>query len=305
MAMPSIRSHLLKMLLKREIRKTSHRPFSQCRTLMDRQVRLFKNANGVSQSSESVGGRDAQWLIPERAALNAAVLYLHGGAYVSGSISSHRALASHIAKASQVRVLLLDYRLAPEHPFPAALDDAVTAFEWMQSELGLQPNRIVIAGDSAGGGLSLATALRIRNSGRPLPRALVALCPWTDLTCSGESYQTLRHKDPFFPTADRLQQAALEYADQTPLNHPQVSPRFADLRWLPEIYIQVGSDEALLSDSVDLANQATKAGVKVRIEEWPGMWHVWQAFCDWMPESREAISRIGNYINDVLARDAS
>lgn len=202
--MPSIRSHLLKMLLKHSIRKTSHLPFAQCRTLMDRQVRLFKNASGVSQSAVEVGERNAQWLIPERAVANAAVLYLHGGAYVSGSIRSHRALASHIAKASRVRVLLLDYRLAPEHPFPAALDDAVAAFAWLQSELGLQPDRIVIAGDSAGGGLSLATALRIRDSGQPLPRAIVALSPWTDLTCSGESFGRLSHKDPFFPTADRL-----------------------------------------------------------------------------------------------------
>ncbi|MBD9427818.1 alpha/beta hydrolase [Pseudomonas sp. PDM15] len=303
--MPSIRSHLLKVLLKREIRKTSHLPFSQCRTLMDRQVRLFKNASGVSQSAVKVGERDAQWLVPERAVADAAVLYLHGGAYVSGSLRSHRALASHIARASQVRVLLLDYRLAPEHPFPAALDDAVAAFAWLQSELGLQPDRIVIAGDSAGGGLSLATALRIRNSGQPLPRALVALSPWTDLTCSGKSFERLSHKDPFFPTADRLQQAALAYARQIPLNHPEVSPRFADLRGLPDLYIQVGSDEVLLSDSVDLANQATKVGVKVRLEEWPGMWHVWQAFCDWMPESRDAISRIGQYINAALRRDAS
>ncbi len=303
--MLSIRSHLLKMLLRRSVRKTSHIPFSQCRPLMDRQVRLFKSARGVSQSCTRVGGRDAQWLIPQRAVADAAVLYLHGGAYVSGSIRSHRALASHIARASQVRVLLLDYRLAPEHPFPAALEDAVAAFEWMQSELRLQPDRIVIAGDSAGGGLSLATALRIRNSGQPLPRALVALSPWTDLTCSGESFARLGHKDPFFPTADRLHQAALAYAHQTPLNHPEVSPRFADLCGLPEIYIQVGSDEALLSDSVDLAKQASDARVSVRLEEWPGMWHVWQLFCDWMPESRDAISRIGDYINDALKRDAS
>jgi acetyl esterase/lipase len=232
-------------------------------------------------------------------------LYLHGGAYVSGSLKSHRTLASHIAKVSQVRVLLLDYRLAPEHPFPAALDDALAAFVWIQRELGVQPNRIVIAGDSAGGGLSLATVLRLRDIGHPLPRALVALSPWTDLTFSGESFERLRHKDPFFPTAERLQQAALAYAEQTPLNHPYISPRLADLRGLPDIYIQVGSDEALLSDSVDLANAAINAGVAVRIEEWPGMWHVWQAFCGWMPESRDALNRIGRYINHALTHDAT
>lgn len=298
--MPSIRSRMLKILLKHAIRKTSDVPFSASRADMDRQVKRFQTARGVSRRVVKVGSRDAEWFIPERAVADAAILYLHGGAYVSGSLRSHSALASHIARASQVRVLLLDYRLAPEHQFPAAQDDAIDAFMWIQSELGVQSNRIVIAGDSAGGGLSLAAALRLRDRGHSLPRALVVLSPWTDLTCSGESFEALAHKDPFFPTTDRLQQAALEYAGPTPLSHSEVSPRFADLRGLPDIYIQVGSDEALLSDSVDFAREALDAGVRVRVEEWPGMWHVWQLFCEWMPESRDAIARIGSFINSAV-----
>lgn len=302
MDMPSIRSHLLKIFLKRALRKASDLSLPQRRLAMDRQVERFKNAQGVSLSRVTIGGRAAEWLVPSQEVAGAAVLYLHGGAYTVGSLDSHRALASHIAKASKVRVLLLDYRLAPENPFPAALDDAVSAFVWIQRELGIKPERIVIAGDSAGGGLTLATVLRLRDRGHALPRALVLLSPWTDLTFSGESFERLRHQDPFFPTVDRLQQAALAYAGQSPLNHPEISPRLADLHGLPEIYIQVGAQEALLSDSIDLASEATKVGVRVRIEEWPGMWHVWQSFCDWMPESKDAIRRIGSYISDALPK---
>lgn len=291
-------------MLKRVLRKGSSLSLQERRADMDRNAKRFKDAAGVACQNVNINRRAAQWLIPDGAMADTAVLYLHGGAYTVGSPNSHRALASHIAKASQVRVLLLDYRLAPEHPFPAAVEDALNAFAWMQRTLKLYANRIIIAGDSAGGGLTVATALRLRDTGLTLPRALVCLSPWTDLTLSGETVNRLSHKDPFFPTPDRLKEAASAYAAKRSLSTPEISPLFADLRGLPELYIQVGSDEILLSDSLELAKAAKKAGVHVRIEEWPGMWHVWQVFCNLMPESREAISKIGNNIRTALATSA-
>lgn len=294
-AMPSIRSHLLKVLLKRRLRKGKALSLDDLRASMDRNGDRFKTAAGVTWEKVNVGERTAEWLTPSESIKDAAILYLHGGAYVVGSPSSHRALASNIARSTKARVLVLDYRLAPEHPYPAALDDAMCAFAWIQRTLKIAANRIVIMGDSAGGGLALATTVRLRDRGHKLPGALVALSPWTDLSVSGETTTSLCHKDPYFPTADRLKDAAAAYATTHPIDHPEISPLRADLHGFPPIYIQVGSDEVLLSDSVELAKAARAAGVFVKLEEWPGMWHVWHAFCHWMPESRDAIKRIGEF----------
>lgn len=298
--MPSIRSHLIKLYLKRTLRKSEHAPLDERRAQMNRNADRFKNAKGVSRRSVDVGGRPGEWLIPERTSADAAVLYLHGGAYTVGSLDSHRALASHIASAARVSVLLLDYRLAPEHPFPAALEDAVRAFSWIQETLAIGAGRIVVMGDSAGGGLALATALRLRDTERDGPRALICLSPWTDLSLSGESVKTLIGKDPFFPNTLRIQEAARSYAGGHALRHPEISPRFANLEGLPDLYIQVGTDEIVLSDSLDLAESAKRAGVTAQVDLWSGMWHVWQIFCDRMPESRRAIERIGRQIRFYL-----
>lgn len=298
--MPSIRSHLIKLYLKRTLRKSERSSLGERRAQMSRNAGRFKNAKGIFHRSVDVNGRPGEWLVPEQASTDTAVLYLHGGAYTVGSLDSHRALASHIASAARVSVLLLDYRLAPEHPFPSALEDALGAFTWIQETLAIGANRIVIMGDSAGGGLTLATALRLRDTKRDMPRALICLSPWTDLTLSGESVRNLIGKDPFFPNTVRIQEAALSYAGGHALTLPEISPRFASLEGLPDLYIQVGTDEIVLSDSLDLAESANRAGVTAQVDVWPGMWHVWQIFCDMMPESRRAIERIGRQIRFYL-----
>ncbi|HHH9283210.1 TPA: alpha/beta hydrolase, partial [Pseudomonas aeruginosa] len=213
--MPSFRSHVMKALLKVVVRRNATLSFEESRIAMNRSVSHFKTAKGVKSERVSVAGRPAEWLIPEGADSSAAVLFLHGGAYTQGSLDSHRAMVSHIAKSGHIRVLQLDYRLAPESPFPAAVDDATAAFEWIQQALNLTADRIVIAGDSAGGGLTLATALHLRDSGKALPAGLVCLSPWTDLTLKGESVERLRHRDPIFSSTDRLRASAAAYCGQT------------------------------------------------------------------------------------------
>ncbi|NMY51680.1 alpha/beta hydrolase [Pseudomonas sp. WS 5011] len=282
----------------------NHEPLgiNDIRQSLDLNSRRFKNAEGVHIKPTVAGASPAEWLIPEGEQANEAVLYLHGGAYVSGSLESHRSLASNIAKSSKVRVLLVEYRLAPEHPYPAAIDDATKAFEWIQAEHSIPADRIIIIGDSAGGGLTLATAMRLRDTSKRLPCSLICLSPWTDLSLSGESIKTMLKKDPFFSNTDFVAQAALDYAGSMSLESAEISPLFGSLKGLPPIFIQVGSDEILLSDSLRLANLARISGVDVQVKVWRGMWHVWQSFGNWMPESRDAIAEVGYIIQKNLSK---
>lgn len=303
--MPSLRSRLFRLYIRRALAKADPLSLVERRVLMDKKSERFKLARSVNQHRVMVGNCAAEWLIPAGELSGSAILYLHGGAYVVGSADSHRGLASRIAVASGVRVLLLDYRLAPEHPFPAALEDAVEAFGWIQEQLAIAAHNIVVMGDSAGGGLAIATTLRLRDSSKPLPVALACLSPWTDLSLSGPSVASLIGRDPFFSNTKRLEECALYYAGTRTVREPEISPLFADLQGLPTIFIQVGSDEILLSDSEEFAQEARRVGVDVQLEIWPGMWHVWQGFCDLMPESRDAIKRIGRNIRTALATSLS
>ncbi|MBZ4422820.1 alpha/beta hydrolase [Myxococcus sp. RHSTA-1-4] len=252
---------------------------------------------GVDVEPLTVAGRPAEWLRPHGGKPGRAVLYLHGGAYSAGSLASHRALAARIALACACPVLLLDYRLAPEHPFPAAIDDSAAAFTWMCSpSVGLDARRVALVGDSAGGGLSLALTLRLRDEGHPLPGAVVALSPWTDLELAGESITSRAAVDPFFPSTRRLRESAAAYAGATSLRHPYVSPIHADLRGLPPLYVQVGECEILLSDSEAVARRARDAGTEVTLEVWPGLWHVWHVLAAYLPEACHAIEGIGAFV---------
>jgi phosphinothricin tripeptide acetyl hydrolase len=236
----------------------------------------------------------AEWLAAPGARDDTAVLYLHGGGYVIGSPRSHRHLAAAIGDSAKSRVLLPDYRLAPEHPFPAAVDDAVAAYRWLLDRR-IAPARIVIAGDSAGGGLTVATLLALRDAGMPLPGAGVCISPWVDLTCGGASYATRAEVDPIVKRAgiDAMANAYLGGADaKTPL----ASPLFADLRGLPPLLIHVGDDEVLLDDSVQLAERARKAGVDATLDVWPKMVHVWHWFFPMLDEGHAAIDRIGTFV---------
>ena len=235
----------------------------------------------------------AEWLRPPSAEAGRVVLYLHGGGYVIGSPRSHRHLAAAIAGAAGASALVLDYRRAPEDPFPAAVDDAVASYRWLL-EQGTSPERIVIAGDSAGGGLTVATMVALRDAGLRQPAGAVCISPWVDLTGSGDSYRTKAAVDPIVarPGIDRMARAYLGATDpRTPL----ASPLFADLRGLPPLLIHVGSDEVLLDDAVQLASRAKAAGVTATLEVWERMIHVWHWFLPMLDEAEQAIHSIGEF----------
>jgi acetyl esterase/lipase len=200
-------------------------------------------------------------------------------------------------------VFLPEYRLVPEYPFPAAIQDAQKAYRWLLTQ-GYKPNNIFIAGDSAGGGLSVATVLALREAGDALPAAVVCLSPWADLTCSGQSHAQQAEAESMLNTAT-LQKWATYYAGSDTLKNPLISPVYADFHNFPPLLIQVGSDEILLDDARALAEKAKAAGAQVELKIWNGMWHVWHIFGELIPESRQAFEEIGQFIETVIAKERS
>jgi monoterpene epsilon-lactone hydrolase len=267
---------------------------AELRTQYERAERVFPIPPDVKVEPIQAPERPAEWITPAGARADAAVLYLHGGGYVIGSLRSHRHLAAAIARAAGVRALLLDYRLAPEHPFPAALEDAVAAYEWLLAH-AIDARRIVIAGDSAGGGLTMATLLALRDRKLPRPAGGVCISPWVDLTNSAGSYTTKAAVDPVV-TQEGIRLMTQAYVGGGDVKNPLVSPLYADLRGLPPLVIHVGSDEVLLDDALGLAERARQAGVDVTLEEWPAMIHVWHWFSTMLDESEQAIARIGAFV---------
>jgi monoterpene epsilon-lactone hydrolase len=241
----------------------------------------------------------AEWVIAPNASHNHVILYLHGGGYISGSIKTHRELASRISRAAKSRVLIIDYRLAPEAPFPAALEDAEKAYQWLTSEKGIKPSDLAIVGDSAGGGLTVATLVKLRDEGIALPTSAVCLSPWTDLANTGMSFKRNVKIDPFL-IPEELVFMADKYLNGEDAHNPLASPLYADLHGLPPILIQVGTSEVLLDDSVRLADRAKAHGVEVKLDIWKDMIHVFQAFAAFVPESRQAIDQIGMFIRKFL-----
>lgn len=268
------------------------------RTRLDLIAGMVPKASGVGFDKATIAGCDAEWLVPDGAPEDKLLLYWHGGAYVMGGCVSHRPVVSHLARAAGVRAVLPEYRLAPEHPFPAAIEDAVAVYRQLLAD-GFAPGNIAVAGDSAGGGLTVAMLLSLREAGVPLPGAVALLSPWLDLSGAGESMQTREEHDPWFSPED-LPHVTRHYCDESELKNPLVSPVYADLAGLPRTLIQVGDDEILLSDSERMAEQMRAAGDEVTIDVWPGMWHVWQMFIGIMPESKAAVQKLGEFISDAL-----
>ena len=250
---------------------------------------------GVAIDKLRVAGRKAAWIRAAEADAvprDGCVLYLHGGGYALGSVVTHKELMARLSAAAGVPVLGLDYRLAPENPFPAAVDDAHAAVRWLFAQ-GVEPRRLVIAGDSAGGGLTMATALRLRDAGDPLPGGLALLSPWTDLTASGTSHTTRADRDPMV-SLEGLQLMARAYA-QGRTRDELASPLFAELEGLPPVYAQVGDAEILLDDATRLHERLEAAGVRSRLEVWERMLHVFQAFPQ-LPEAAQAVDQLGAWI---------
>lgn len=261
---------------------------------------LLVKAIGVHIEPSKLAGVEVDWHRPKNAREDKLLFYLHGGAYLIGSRRTHRQLVSHMAREAGVIAVVPEYRLAPENPFPAAIDDAVAVYRALL-ESGYKPENIVISGDSAGGGLSMATLLQLRHAGDPMPAAAVLLSPFLDVTASGESATTRADKDPWFHVTDMEVVARYYCPDESKWRDPLVSPVFANVSGLPPMLIQVGDDEILLSDSTRLAEKLKAAGIDVDIEIWPDMWHVFPMFVGKMPEARKAVKKIGRYIDEAVS----
>jgi acetyl esterase/lipase len=242
----------------------------------------------------TVDGVPAEWVSTPDADADHVVLYVHGGAYVIGSVNTHRDLAGRISRVARARVLNVDYRLAPEHPHPAAVEDATTAYRWLLRD-GYEAADLAIAGDSAGGGLTVATLVALRDAGDPLPAAGVCLSPWVDLEGVGESMTTKAGVDPMVQKEHLVRMAKFYLGEHHPRT-PLAAPLYADLSGLPPLLVQVGTAETLLDDSNRLAERARKAGVEVTLEHWEDMIHVFQVFAAFLPEAQEAIDKIGAFL---------
>jgi epsilon-lactone hydrolase len=242
------------------------------------------------------GGVPARWITVPWADAGRVLLYLHGGGYQVGSFRSHAELASRLGRASGRRVLLPEYRLAPEHPFPAAIDDALAVWRWLRSGPGLSASALAVAGDSAGGGLAVAMMTALRDGGEDLPAAAVLISPWTDLSCSGASMTERVDDDPIF-VPDTIRQLAATYLGGADPRTPLASPLFARLDGLPPLLIQVGTAELLLSDAEELAKAAAAAGVDVTVQAGEGLPHVYPAMLG-TPEAAEATDQAGAFLRD-------
>lgn len=249
-------------------------------------------AEGVSVSEKELGGVACLCMEPATAT-KSHIIYLHGGGYAGGSPTSHQGLTSSFVACSGMTLWSLDYRLAPENPFPAAIDDAIAAYGALQ-EMGVAPDNIIIAGDSAGGGLSVATMLKAKQVGMPMPAGLVLMSPWTNLTLQGWSMENNVDKD-FLAAPEMLDIMAGWYVGDTARDNPLVSPCLADLAGLPKMIIHAGADEVLMSDSVLLAERAAGAGVEVTLKIWPEMPHVFQMFGRFLEAAELSIAEIADW----------
>jgi monoterpene epsilon-lactone hydrolase len=271
---------------------------AQMRLDSDARGKAFGLADDVTVQPVSANGVKAEWTSTPDADPANAILYLHGGGYVICSLDSHRHLAAEVGRASGARTLAIDYRLAPEHPFPAPIEDTVAAYRYLLDS-GLKPNRIALAGDSAGGGLVIGSMLAIREAGLPLPACGWCISPWVDMEALGGSFADRAETDPTVQKATILMMAGLYLGDADP-RHPHAAPLYGDLRGLPPLLIQVGSVETLLDDSIALARKAGVAEVPVSLQIWPEMIHIWHLFFPVLSAARRAIASGGSFVRNAL-----
>ena len=300
--MASIRSFVIRQVsrqyMKRSVMSTD--PLRARREFHARMTRL-PVAGGVDVTVEQIGGVDCEWHVPDGCDDAPVLCYLHGGAYIMGSPATHRRLVSHIARDARMRAVVPDYRLAPEHRYPAQLEDSLAVWRSLVQG-GIDPATVAIGGDSAGGNLAVATMLRLRDSGEALPAACVLLSPWLDLVGDGESHRTRSRYDPWF-RPEKMPDVVAWFCDDRAAADPLVSPVRADAAGLPPALIQVGDHEILLSDSTRLADNIRATGGRVDLHVWPDMWHVFQYFIGLMPESAKAVADIGRFLRSEFSTD--
>ncbi|MCG3215439.1 MAG: alpha/beta hydrolase [Candidatus Heimdallarchaeota archaeon] len=270
---------------------------------LEKRVSMFKMPRKVKVEHIDVDGIPAEWLYPHNSEKNRVILYLHGGYYTSGSPKTHRSLAARIGKTSNSPVLLIDYRLAPENPFPAALEDSISAYNWITKQKGIKTNKLMIAGDSAGGGLVLATLIKLRDEKNALPAAAICLSPWTDLALTGDSIKT-KADEELMLTEIEVRQAAQFYLKEAESKNPLASPLYADLNGLPPLLIQTGTAEILLDDSTRFVDKAKTSGVKVTFDLCPEMFHAFQMFGNLIPESKKALKKIGMFVQEIFSQNS-
>ena len=275
--MPSLRSRLFQRVMRLFLpRLSSGRPVQESRERLGRIVYwTWFLTNWVDAQPVITKGVRSEFITPKNVDREHAILYLHGGGYTICSPATHRNLAGRIAKVTQAYTLVPDYRLAPEHPFPAALEDTLACWDWLLAQ-GYRAENISAGGDSAGGGLAIALALKLKEGGRPMPSSIFLLSPWVDLSQAGDF--------------------ARLYQPEGDLRNPLVSPLFGDLRGLSPVLIHAGGDDFLLKDAIDLEARLQADGTPVELRLWDGLWHVFQAFAPFFPEAMESISAIGAFI---------
>jgi len=294
--MPSWQSRVIRLYLNYLKATTDwNAPIEKLRQATDGAARQSDFPKSVQAQLIKIENFPAEWLIPSQANTNLAILYLHGGGFATGSIKSHRAIVGRIAEASNIRALLIEYRLAPEHPFPAAIEDALFAYEWLW-ENGYK--KIVVVSDSAGGSLALSLVTSLRDKKLPTPLLVVCMSPLIDVEGTGESVIANAKRDPWLKV--EAKNIFKYYIGQNNPRNPLISPLYADYKNFPPLLIFVGADEIMLSDSTRLAEKAKNAGVDVQIKIWEGMWHVFPFFAPFVPESLKAINEIGDFIKSKV-----
>jgi epsilon-lactone hydrolase len=287
--------HLLHFQSKRRPTIDWNTSIPQLRQEVERGAGFFgKMPDHIELSPVTLGGLSAEWLVPAETKRDKVILYFHGGGYVLGSCQAHRSIVAKFVEGSATGALLFGYRLAPENPFPAALEDSLTAYRYLLAE-GVSPANVVMVGDSAGGGLCLATLIALRDEGVPLPAAAVALSPWTDLKCTGESLTTKAAVDALTWAGSWTVFSKYYVGDHDP-SLPWISPLYGDLQGLPPILIYVGGNEVLLDDSTRFADKAKAAGVDVTLKIGEGLFHCFPVCSPLFPEARQAMDEICAFI---------
>jgi phosphinothricin tripeptide acetyl hydrolase len=278
--------------------RSAEQTLEEVRTIYDKATRAFPLPADIAREDVTWGGVPGERLTPQQARKDQALIYLHGGGYGTGSPRSHRHLAGDIARRAGVVALVPEYRLAPENPFPAAVDDALAVYRDALKQF--KPASIAIAGDSAGGGLTIAVLLAARDAGLPMPAAAICISPWTDMTASGASYAERAAVDPLV-TMEGLERWRHCYIGDGDRRQPLASPAHADLKGLPPLLIQVGGDEVLLDDARLLADKARAVGIDTVLEVWPQMIHVWHWYWPMLDEGERANAAIARFMRDRLA----
>jgi len=293
--MQSLASIAIKSYLKflRTLQRGQDLTLSEQRNRLEHFAGTFRVPKTVRIESARINQISVEWIIPDNYIGDVVIMYMHGGAYCAGSLNTHRAFLGRLALACGCKVLNIDYRLAPENPFPAALDDVFAAYNYLMKTF--PERKIVFAGDSAGGGLSIALAMKLRDEKIALPAACVLMAPWVDLSCDNATYQSVGKKDVLL-NQKRLKQNARMYAGPEDIRHSYISPVYGNLSGLPPVLIQVGTHDMLLGEAQLLAERLESAGTAVTFEVWPKMMHGWQVLGNLIPESRWAIQKIAEFI---------